>query len=226
MCPKLMRKHIFPNNFEKMRVYLATQALSHSTAVGINSCLKLNLFNKKTTTLAKSTSLFVEKFYNIFDCLNSREMTNKTKYKNNLSENNFVYNYLKDSIAYLKTVKLENGSKKVNCFKGLIQTINALLQLSEDVKNDGSAKFILTSRENQDPLENCLAQVRAKGGNSKNPSIFEFHYILARLMSGKLILSSSKTNCVSDDDLMLSNWYPDNCENPVSPLVEKETIKS
>lgn len=90
----------------------------------------------------------------------------------------------------------------VSCFKGLIQSINGLLQLSDDLfQSDLNITYMLTYKINQDPLENFFSQIRGRGGFTRNPSLSEFNNIIGRLLSMKLLsYASNLKNCESDDD--------------------------
>ena len=62
-------------------------------------------------------------------------------------------------------------------------------------------KFILTNKLNQDPVENLFALIRIKGGNNKNPSVYDFNRIMGRIVSNKLLaFSSENTNCIEYHD--------------------------
>lgn len=205
MCPKLTNKHVQPNMFEKMRVCYATQVFSATVAAGIRTCLAAGKFSKNIEQKAVATADFVLKINNIFDCLNSRNLLEKDPYKKPLFVNGIGPNYLRVSIDFLKSLKLSKKNKNY-CICGLIQSINATLMLSNELLADPTIQvtFFLTSRLNQDPVENTFAQIRAKRGNMKNPSVYEFKYIIAKLMSMKFVnIVSPNQNCENDDDLML-----------------------
>ena len=60
MVPKLTRAHIEPTDFEKMRVYLACQTLSHSVA----SALGISILDGSLPTSAAGTLEFIERIFN------------------------------------------------------------------------------------------------------------------------------------------------------------------
>lgn len=89
----------------------------------------------------------------------------------------------------------------------MVQTINVTLLLAEDVINsDLGVSYILTSKLNQDALENAFGQLRTRGGCNRNPSQKEISYLFGRIMSMKLINGPQlTTNCeVDDDDSLVS----------------------
>ena len=59
--------------------------------------------------------------------------------------------------------------EKVAFQKGIIVSINAVLALWADLKQEGF-QFLLTHRLNQDCLENLFSSVRALGGGDTNPN--------------------------------------------------------
>lgn len=199
---KLTRSHVNPTRFELMRVCLATQTFSHTVAAAIKACNQNKQLHRNSSEVAASTAAFVQRVNDYFDCLNSRVLTDKNPMKCALQINNIVWNKLKEMQVYLKNVKYQGNN--IYCLDGLLQTIEAMFGLVEDLFTDHTDTFFfLTSRVNQDPLENLFACVRAKGGNCRNPSVNEFNIIIAKLISLHIFKFSQKTNCESDDDVML-----------------------
>lgn len=217
MCPKLTEKHLNPNQFEKMRVKYATQIFSRSVAGAIQTCVDLSHFKNNSKAIIHSIKIFTEKIDRLFDCLNSRVRDDKNIYKSSIKRdgNNYVTDYLKEMIAYINSFSLKIP-KRNYCFEGMILTINAVLQLRDEMFNSNeTVQFLLTNKLNQDPIENLFGQIRAKGGNNKNPSVFEFNYIVARLMSMKILSPFSQTgNCENDDEDLLLDWNQQMHTNP------------
>ena len=52
--------------------------------------------------------------------------------------------------------------------------MNCLLQLWSTLHNDSGFKFLLTSRLNQDCVENLFSVIRAKGAGCDNPDARQF----------------------------------------------------
>ena len=52
---------------------------------------------------------------------------------------------------------------------GIIVSIKSTLELFKDLSNEGF-EYLLTSRLNQDSLENIFSQLRAMGGNCSHPN--------------------------------------------------------
>lgn len=70
-------------------------------------------------------------------------------------------------------------------------------------------RYILTSKLQTDAIENLFSQIRSRGGNNFNPSVFEFNFIVAKIMTNRLICNSSSLN-----------YQPDNCKY----LIESQDI--
>lgn len=205
MCPKLTEKHINPNNFEKMRVSLATQVFSRSVAAGIRTTVVLKKFINVSEQISENTAKFVERVDNIFDCMNSGSSFDKNIAKSGIKKDNEVYKSIKQFITYIQNVRLPEGQKKtVYCLSGIEHTLRATLLLWEDISefNEG-IDFLLTKRLNQDVVENLFSLLRAKGGNNKNPSVFEINMLLAKILSINLLQYSPSGNCMNDDENMI-----------------------
>lgn len=68
-APKLTSRHIFPNDFQKMKVNLAAQVLSGSVSRGMKAAVQLKQLKSDT---AENTAKFVGKLNDILDALNSK----------------------------------------------------------------------------------------------------------------------------------------------------------
>lgn len=203
LCPKLTYRHIYPNTFEKMRVTLATQVFSRTVAAAIRTRHELQKFTVENEKYALATANFCEKIDKLFDNLNSKTLYSKNSNQCALKENNYIVENLKFMKHYISRLKCQKKSTNF-CFKGLITTINSILQLSNDLFQDNHDRFIITCRFNQDPLENTFSIIRGKGGNSKNPSILEFNRTVAQIMCIKLLKNTNLSNCENDEEENLS----------------------
>lgn len=212
---KISDKHLNPSPFEKMSCCLALQIFSKTVASAIKTCVELNLIDKKA---GLDTADFVLTLNNLFDCLNSKRLYDKNPFNCGLSDKNLaVLETLRTSrdmfSSLLKVSKSQpKKSSKTNpilkysrppCFDGMVQTINAVLALFENEKQDGN-HFILTNRLNQDFLENSFSIIRQRGGWSLNPSAKSFR-LAFRIQSITNLLKPSKlSNCEEDSDIQLT----------------------
>ncbi|VEN52942.1 unnamed protein product, partial [Callosobruchus maculatus] len=70
LAPRLTNDHIYPNNFQKQKVKLATQVFSHSVAVAMHTHIEFNALPGE----AAITANFISKMNNLFDLLNSSNL--------------------------------------------------------------------------------------------------------------------------------------------------------
>lgn len=207
LCPKYSDRHINVGPFDKMNVKLAVQVLSHSSAAAIRTVLDHGLFPEKIANVATSTANFIEKIDNLFDCLNSSQISNFRKPLNSaLKKDNDVYKYLCFMKNYLMNVSCSHT--KVYWIDGLIQTISGILTLADNFFSDENLNvhYMLTARKNSDQIENFHGDVRGYNGFNRNPSVKEFNHIIGKIMSMKLIsYVSNLKNCEPDDGEYLTH---------------------
>ena len=126
LAHKLTDKHIHPNNFDKMKVKYATQVLSYTVAVGI--CTYVSMGGLPFS--AMGTSEFVSKFDSIFDCVNSSMLQTSKKLRCAINEKSFHIEFLKESINFIKKLKVFQGNKdvtgRVKCLHGWLVTLKAI----------------------------------------------------------------------------------------------------
>lgn len=84
-APKLTSRHIYPNDFQKMKVNLAAQVLSGSVSRGMKAAVQLNQLKCNT---AENTAKFVGKLNNILDALNSKSPRDTCPLRRPLSKTN------------------------------------------------------------------------------------------------------------------------------------------
>ena len=184
-----------------MRVNLATQVLSHSVAAGITTMVTLGALPKE----ANHTALFLDKFDRIFDTFNSQTLRSTSPYRSALSKNYYSVDhikFLKDSYDWLNTIQPGSAST-LPCLEGWKLDISALIQLWEELQADHGFEFLLTSRLNQDCLENLFSTIRGRGGQRDNPTSVEFRAAFARSAISSLTTPVKSSNCQPDVDTYL-----------------------
>jgi hypothetical protein len=163
-APKLTEKHIHPTNFNKMRVKLATQVLSHTAAASI--CMYVSLGGLPST--AMGTAEFLLKFDSVFDCVNCSTLHSTKKLKCPLNDKSPNKEFMKEAINFIKGLKVFDGNKEVTgrikCLKGWAVTLSAILAIWDHLKTNHDFKYILTRRLNTDPLGNFFGTIRQQGG--------------------------------------------------------------
>lgn len=105
-CPKISKKHIYPNTFEKMRVKLAVQVLSRSVAAGIKTAVHLGKIGNDNASAAMATFKFIEKFDKLFDCLNLKTKFSKKKFAGAFILDNEITEFLKYMVDYISKIKV------------------------------------------------------------------------------------------------------------------------
>jgi len=85
------------------------------------------------------------------------------------------------------------------CFDGFVQSIEGVLLLLQDSNN-----YLLTSRVNQDALENLFSAIRQRGGFNRNPTVKTFRSSF-RLFTIKHLLEPAESSSYSPDDDSLLN---------------------
>ena len=218
--PKLTEKHIRPNNFNKMKVKLATQVLSHTVAATICTYVSVGALPSS----AMGTAEFIEKFDSTFDCVNSSSLQSTKVLKCALSDQTKHQDFMKEAIGFIKGLKVVNGNEEVTgrikCLKGWVMTLNAILLIWEHLKKTRDFKFLLTRRLNTDPIENFFGTIRQQGGNSDNPTPSQFTSAFRKLFFSSF-LTSSEGNCAADFDKLLANFEK---KPKAKPLVTKPNM--
>ncbi|OXU16603.1 hypothetical protein TSAR_009788 [Trichomalopsis sarcophagae] len=102
-----------------------------------------------------------------------------------------------DSLEFIKTWNCEDLKNNPPCFDGFYLTVNSILLQWEDMKKDGGF-YLLTSRLNQDPLENLFAVLRSRAGHCQNPTAMQLRHNLQYTVSANIRSASKSTNCESD----------------------------
>lgn len=226
--PKITNKHIYPNNFQKMRVKLATQIFSRSVSNAIKAAI---ISGELTTTTAQGTAIFIQLINDLFDTSNSRVLKDSNPLKCAISiYNDNVLSKIQTCLTSVKTFKIYKDGremKNIYCFKGISITIRATLMLWDDLKSENK-KYLLTNRLQQDPIENLFSVIRSKGGYNFTPTCREFRNALQHNIHIRLQASTGNSNCEVDDDedLILNQLPADTAiinSPPRSPLIHLET---
>ncbi|XP_054736591.1 uncharacterized protein LOC129243539 [Anastrepha obliqua] len=212
ICPKLTEAHIYPNFMDKMSVSRATQVLSNSVASGIDMALSQNLLGSDEYVIkcAKPTQMFVKKMNDLFDELDAKRFQSKNPSKCPIRRGDSKkIDRLNEHLDFLRSFQLPENAR-VQCIEGFRITISAMQMLCEELFIEHSSlKFIFTGKMNQDALENFFYRIRASQGMNTHPSAHEIQYIVARLISMKILrqrFEKKGSNCTDDDDLNL-DWY-------------------
>ena len=135
-----------------MNVSLAAQIFSNSFFSALMTGSSTGVLKSETTV---ATANFVKNINDIFDCLNARHRFDPNPLKRGLSDQNSdVENRLRDAVTYIDIWSIQNY-RKPDCFDNFALTINSILLLWDVLKEEGKP-YLLTSRLNQDTIENFL----------------------------------------------------------------------
>ena len=199
MAPRLTHKHLNLPAFTNMRVRYATQVLSHSVAAGIFSMVELGAMDED----AEATADFCEKFDQLFNALNSATVKSSQPWRGALSETSGHKKFLLETREWL--LSIESGSKsssRLPCLIGWDMAIRSVLALWEELSTQG-IKYLLTSRVNQDCVENLFSIIRGKGRNMDNPNPTQFRQFMRQVMVDQFLQKSNNSNCLDDGDQFL-----------------------
>lgn len=206
LLPKLTDEHINPNNFQKMKVKLASQIFSATVAATINTYVSLNHLSEE----AMCTATFISLMDNLFDVFNSLTFKSNKILNRPFTDTPEQQQILQSALNFFKNVRIRNSKGKdvtntVKFIKGWIISINAFLYLWESQKQVG-IEHITTRRLNQDCLENFFSKIRLQGGESKNPTPIQFSRAFKKLFClNSINIHAEGGNCIEDFDEALVN---------------------
>ncbi|KAL8559202.1 hypothetical protein ACOMHN_048449 [Nucella lapillus] len=149
---------------------------------------------------ASQTMIFVEKMDKLFNTFNSRHLKCSQSMGHAFRDKSGHIEFLNDVLSWLDALK-SGSSRSLPCLSGWKITIRSLLQLWEDLRGQPfDVKFLLTSRLNQDCVENLFSVIRMKGQRSDNPDPKQFRHYLQQTMVDAVLTKSKSSNCIDDGD--------------------------
>jgi len=129
-------------------------------------------------------------------------------YGTDLENQKKMLEMMHDTIQNMKAV----GKTSLMPFhKGYLMTLNAVQGLYKDMNDNYGLRYILTSRLNQDCLENFFAQLRGLGHHYDHPTPMEFKYRFRLLLISKNSVDLSNS-CVQRDDQTTSSGTQESTE--------------
>ena len=189
--PKLTSEHIYLNSYSVMRVNLAAQVMSHSVSRVMESYCPAESFET-----AKFIAL-VDKF---FDCMNSRSLNEaERKRKPFLAPYKSIddprFDFLeRDFLGYMDKWKTAVETRKgkfsnaerakmfisQQTYDGIRVSIHSLVECTKYLLENG-LQYVLSSKFNQDPLEQHFGRHRMLARRSTNPTIQAYGFQERRL---------------------------------------------
>ena len=227
MAPKLTSKHIQPNKFEKMRVFLATRVFSNTVAAALQT-LASYVEDEGTAEGLRNAAVLALKMNRIFDIFNSSSSHSYQTDKLPIMRDNRQIDVLeREFLPWFKSLKILRPEKPEKipvepsatpivkpadkpeytpCIKGWKQNIICLKMLWTELRDVYGFERLFTRRLNQDTLENYFSSVRNSGGNNINPDSAKFQTIMHGLITNQI---------------MQVTVAGSNCEDDLTPLLEK-----
>lgn len=189
LAPKLTDKHIYCNNYDKMKVNLASQVFSRSVAAGIHTHATLG----SMPSTATFTANFIHKMDSLFDMFNSSQTKHYRSSKTAISMNNI--NQIQDMQNWINLWEFTGTRNTIPCVEGWKLNVSALQCLWHDLNRNFEYEFLLTRRLNQDCLESLFSTVRNIGGNNDSPTTPKFVNQMKTLVTNNFLQSSIQGNC-------------------------------
>ena len=203
LCPKLTDGHFDLKPFKKMKVSLAAQVLSHSTSTALRTYVHFGQLDQ----FAIQTADFIERIDRLFDILNSRTDQAKHKWKKPLTANSKdQFQVLEEAEDWIKAWKFRHVSSSkekatLPFHMGLLQTVRAIRLASHQLLTQHGFRFVMTSRFNQDIVENWFSCIRQKGLNNDSRTAWEYESAGRAIAVNWMLTSVSKaSNCEADFD--------------------------
>lgn len=202
MLPRLTFKHIALPPFSTLRVRYAAQVLSHSVAAALRT-----LFHPRLSVLptdVQTTATFVDRFDALFNAMNSRTLHSSQPMGHAFSTTSGHEDFFKETLDWLDGVR-PKGKRQLPCLTGWKMAIRSVQMLWADLRDHHGFRFLLTSRLNQDCLENFFSRVRCNNSHVDSPSAGQLRLTIRRLMVDQIFDHSKNSNCEDDGGMFLLN---------------------
>lgn len=162
ICHKVHYDHLNCKSNARQRVRPAAQLLSRTVGKAFT------YFYGEKGLLKEKALLTIDSW---FDTMNSRQIVDKKKLASAFGvEIEDQMKALDDMEQLIKEMKIEGLSHKLPWQKGILISIQSMRALYDDLVVHGPLQFILTTRLNQDHLENYFSRIRGIGGDNSHPS--------------------------------------------------------
>ena len=119
------------------------------------------------------TTDFIEQMDQLFNCFNSMSLSSTAKMRHAMTASSGHKEHLQKSLEWIKRIKTK-GKKSPPCLEGWQISINALMMLWDKLHSEHNFRFLLTTRLNQDCVENLFSIIRAQGAQRDNPNAGQF----------------------------------------------------
>ncbi|XP_063622936.1 uncharacterized protein LOC134795013 [Cydia splendana] len=210
---KITKAHVSPKYRTKMKVKLAAQILSNTTAA-ILKLLAESAENKEKNKEILETAHIVEDLDRLFDCTNgpSSHKDIKKGIRQNVTKNSYHHECWIKYKKKLKTLHfLKSNSqlrlRNVRCVNGYITTISSLQDIWKYVESK-NFKYLNLRQCNQDSLENLFGIIRQHSPTNNNPTCHHFTAALKSAILTRLSTPTSRgSNCEKDENEILFDFH-------------------
>lgn len=228
---KLTFNDINVQGTSRQKVSSAAHLLSHTMAIAIKFCGKHNIISSK---VAETASYIVNLFDKWFDIFNSSEKLGKNDHGNGFGVSLEIQkNIILEVSSIILKMKVGKKTTMLPFQKGILLSNSSLIGLFEYLNITYNMTYILTSRLNQDILENFFATIRLMGATNDHPSALNFKRRLKWYLLGRHsnTLLGNKTNTIdrSNDSCfteLASTLDSDSCKVITESLFNKLIDKS
>ena len=146
-----------------MKVKLASQVFSHSVSAALKTYVASNDFPES----ALGTADLCQGLNDVYDVLNSNTRFSAAQYKRSISpvDTPHIYQFIDDSIRWLKTWKIYNSKGEVingrfKFLNGLILDLSTVRDLSLHLHDQNGFSYLMTRRLCTDGQENFFSILR------------------------------------------------------------------
>nr|CAH7725047.1 unnamed protein product [Callosobruchus chinensis] len=207
LAHKLTEQHLYLKGSMRQRVRPAAQLLSNTTAKAMQYCGENGLMPSNCDW--KNAVKLVQICNDWFDLFNSRvqfegNCPTKNAFGTNLEQQTKLLNDMTDVMS---SVRVGNHKDLIPFQKGIILNNRSISEMFSYLKEKYKIKYILTSRLNQDVLENFFSYIRGMGGPNEHPSPIDFKYRLRWYILGKnssAIFTENRNTMETDDSCLIS----------------------
>lgn len=178
---KISENHLNVLSLEKQKVKLATQLFSNTTASSIRRCYSLGYDVEN----ACETSDLFKLLNDWFDVFNSKLSTaNCIQSTEPYGKQLEFQRDILEKMTKLMCSEILGKSQKLSFQKGIIVNNASLDGLFTYLKDKYNMEYLLTSRLNQDIVENFFGAMRSRGSQFDHPTPLQFKYRLRKYLIG------------------------------------------
>lgn len=187
LAPNITTDIVNPTGFNKMNVAAAAHIFNVKTAAALETLIELKLIDNE----AKTTAWFLRKVRAWFDVMNSRKQNEAITPSNR----NLKIGIIDDFLHLIENIIIGNSWKPVQT--GIKMSALNTITLTEYLFKNGYL-FFLTSRLNQDAIENLFSTLRRKG--NINPTALQAKRCLRLVTLCQFIDTQKEKKNYADDD--------------------------